>query len=131
MVTQAQTPLKLSIRKNDMVEIIAGKEKGKSGKVIAVDMIAARVTVEKVNLVKRHVKPSQKNPQGGVVEKELPIHYSNVLLMCPKCNRGVRHGRRVEAAAASKKKKGATAGAAQSETTKKIRFCKRCDQSLG
>ena len=62
-------------------------------------------------MVKRHVKPSQKYPQGGIVEKELPLHYSNVLLMCPKCNRGVRHGIKMQAAAKSGKEKGAKASA--------------------
>ena len=108
----------LSIRKNDTVQVISGKEKGKTGKVQKVDRKSGRVTIEKVNMVKRHVKPSQKYPQGGILEKELPLHYSNVLLMCAKCNRGVRHGQKM-AAAPAKGKKGAKASA----TEKKIRVC--------
>ena len=85
---------KFSIRKNDQVQVIAGREKGKTGKVLAVSDKSGRVLIEKVNMVKSHVKPNQKNPQGGVIEKELPLAYSNVQLMCPKCNRGVRHARK-------------------------------------
>lgn len=113
---------KLSIRRDDMVEVIAGREKGKSGKVLRVSRKTGRVTIEKVNLVKRHVKPSQKNPHGGVLEKESSLHYSNVLLMCPKCNRGVRHGNKV---VEQKAKKGGTAQKV------KIRVCKRCGETLG
>jgi large subunit ribosomal protein L24 len=118
---------KFSIRKNDQVEVIAGREKGKTGKVLGLDTKTGRVTVEKVNMVKRHVRPTQKNPQGGVIEKELPLHYSNVLLLCPKCNRGVRHGHKfIEKKAAGKKGAGKSAEAKKS----KIRVCKRCDESL-
>src|SRR6185437_10179473 len=92
----------LSIHKNDTVQVISGKEKGKTGKVMKVDRKSGRVTIEKVNMVKRHVKPSNKYPQGGILEKELPLHYSNVLLMCAKCNRGVRHGHKLGEAAPAK-----------------------------
>jgi large subunit ribosomal protein L24 len=117
----------LSIRKDDTVQVISGKEKGKTGKVMKVDRKSGRVTIEKVNMVKRHVKPSQKYPQGGILEKELPLHYSNVLLMCAKCNRGVRHGHKTGEATAAKGKKGAKASAT---AQKKIRVCKRCGESL-
>ena len=109
------------IRKNDQVEVIAGKEKSKSGKVIEVDRKTGRITIEQVNMVKRHVKPSQKYPQGGIIERELPVHYSNVQLMCSKCNRGVRHGHKFVA----KTGKNAKAGEMM-----KIRVCKRCDSTL-
>src|SRR5271154_5555448 len=82
---------KFSLKKNDQVQVIAGREKGKIGKVLKIDSKTGRVTVEKTNLVKKHTRPTQQSA-GGIVEKELPLHYSNVLLMCPKCNRGVRHG---------------------------------------
>src|SRR3954454_7645057 len=82
---------KFSLRKNDQVEVIAGREKGKTGKILKVDSRTGKVTVEKTNMVKRHTRPTQQNA-GGIVEKELPLHFSNVLLLCPKCNRGVRHG---------------------------------------
>lgn len=82
--------MKLKIKKGDLVEVIAGKDKGKQGKVIGVIIDKSRVLVEGVNRVKRHTKPSQKNPQGGILEKEAPIHYSNVLLVDPKTNKGGR-----------------------------------------
>lgn len=120
------TENKLSIRKNDQVQVIAGREKGKTGKVLGVSAKTGRVTIEKVNMIKRHVRPSQQYPQGGVIEKEASLHYSNVLLFCTKCNRGVRHGHKMAEKAASKKgAKKATATA-----TKKIRVCKRCGESL-
>ncbi len=103
--------VKHSIRKNDLVQVIAGREKGKSGKVLEVNTKTGRITVEKINMVKRHVKPSQQNPQGGILEKELPLAYSNVLLVCAKCNRGVRHGHKITG-------------------DKKIRVCKKCSGSL-
>ena len=80
----------LKIRKNDIVKIIAGKEKGKVGRVLKVDSDRGRIFVEKINMVKRHSKPSKTHPQGGVVEKEAPLAYSNVLLMCDKCNKPTR-----------------------------------------
>ena len=79
-----------SIRKNDMVVITAGKEKGKRGKVLKVIHDKERVVVEKVNFIKRHTKPSGAQRQGGIVEMEGPIHISNVMLLCEKCGKGVR-----------------------------------------
>lgn len=102
---------KLTIKKNDTVEIIAGKEKGKSGKVMRVYPKTGRISVEKINVVKRHVKPSQQYPQGGIIEKEIPLHYSNVLLFCGKCSKGRRHGMKVQG-------------------DKKVRVCKKCGGSL-
>ena len=112
---------KLSLRKNDHVQVIAGKEKGKTGKILKVDAKNGRVVIEKINMVKKHMKPSQQNPQGGIVEKELPLHYSNVLLMCPKCNTGRRHGIKLMDKAP---KKGAKA------VKVKARVCKKCGESL-
>lgn len=70
---------KSSVKKGDTVKVVAGKEKGKSGKVIRVVPKECKVYVEKLNLVKRHSKPSAKTRQGGIVEKEAPIHWSNVV----------------------------------------------------
>lgn len=81
---------KLFIRKNDLVAVVAGKDKGKQGKVLKVDAKAMKLQIEGVNIAKRHVKPSQKNPQGGVVEKSLPIHYSNVMIVHPKTKKPTR-----------------------------------------
>ena len=126
---------KLSLRKNDQVQVMAGREKGKTGKILKVDSKSNRVVVEKINLVKKHTKPSQQNPQGGIVEKELPLHYSNVLLMCAKCNRGVRHGIKLADKAVGGKKgaKSSDAGTSKgagSSNPVKIRVCKRCGESL-
>jgi large subunit ribosomal protein L24 len=72
------------IRKNDQVVVIAGRDKGKIGRVLRVFPSEGRLLVEKVNIVKRHTKPSMKNRQGGIVEKEAPLHVSNVMLLDPK-----------------------------------------------
>ena len=76
------------VRRGDTVIVIAGANKGKKGKVLRV--IGDRVVVEKVAMVKRHTRPTQKNPQGGIVDKEGTIHISNVLLFDSKTNRGTR-----------------------------------------
>ena len=78
------------IKKGDMVKVIAGRDKGKSGKILAVLPKRERVVIEKINMVKRHTKPSNKLKQGGIVEKELPLNWSNVMLVCGKCNKPVR-----------------------------------------
>ena len=85
----------IKIRKGDTVMVIAGDDKGKTGRVLSVDEAKKRVLVEKVNFVKRHTKPRGRNQQGGILEKEAPIHWSNVLLMDPKAGRGVRVGVRI------------------------------------
>lgn len=99
------------IRKNDLVAIISGREKGKTGKVQKVLIQEGKVILEKLNSVKKHLKPSKKNPQGGIVEIEQPISSSNVLLFCSKCNKGVRTGYKVV-------------------KDKKVRTCKKCGQYL-
>ena len=82
--------MKFKIKKGDLVEVIAGKDKGKQGKVKEVLVKAGRISVEGVNRVKKHTKPSQKNPQGGIIEMEAALHYSNVALVDPKTNKGGR-----------------------------------------
>jgi large subunit ribosomal protein L24 len=123
---------KLSLRKNDQVQVISGREKGKTGKILKVDAKNMRITIEKINMVKKHMKPSQQSPQGGIIEKELPLHYSNILLMCPKCNRGVRHGFKPADQTATKSTKSAKSDKTASKNTKasKVRVCKRCGESL-
>ena len=81
---------KLFIRKNDLVAITAGKDKGKQGKVLKVEAKSMKLVVEGANLMKRHVKPSQTNPQGGIVSKEAGIHYSNVMLVHPTTKKPTR-----------------------------------------
>jgi large subunit ribosomal protein L24 len=103
----------MHVRSGDIVEVIAGDDKGVKGKVLHIDREAGRVTVEGVNRVYKHVRRSQRNPQGGRLSKEMPIQLSNVQLVCPKCNRGVRTKVRF------------------ADNGVKQRVCKRCDTSLG
>jgi large subunit ribosomal protein L24 len=105
-----KTPKKVikRIRRGDTVEVISGKEAGKRGKVMRVMAEQQRVVVERVNFIKRHVKPTQKNPQGGVIEREAAMHISNVLLVCPSCSAATRTGVRIEGDG-------------------KTRFCKKCN----
>lgn len=77
----------MQIKKNDNVLVIAGKEKGKKGRVIAVYPSTNRLLVEKLNMIKRHTRPNQQLRQGGIVEKESPIAVSNVQLICSKCDK--------------------------------------------
>lgn len=97
--------MRLKIKKNDNVIVIAGNEKGKSGKVLKVFPKKQRVIVEGVNIVKRHTRPSQKNPQGGILKKEAPIHISNVMLIDPKANERTRIGSKIIYDETTKKKK--------------------------
>jgi large subunit ribosomal protein L24 len=85
----------MKIRKNDNVVVVAGNYKGKTGKVLKVFPKVNRVIVESVNLRKRHTKPTQKNPQGGIIEKEAPINVSNVMIVDPKSNKATRIGARI------------------------------------
>ena len=85
----------MKIRKNDMVMVVAGNDRGKTGKVLKVFPKKSRVIIEGINLRKRHTKPNQKNPQGGILEKESPIHVSNVMILDPKSNEPTRVGSRI------------------------------------
>lgn len=82
---------KVKIRKGDTVKVISGKERGKTGKVLSVDNDKGRIVVERLNMIKRHARPSQKNPQG-MLEREGSIHISNVMYYCSRCSEGVRVG---------------------------------------
>jgi len=84
--------MKLNIKKNDKVVVIAGNDKGKNGKVLKVFPKTYRLIIEGVNLRKRHTRPTQRNPQGGIIEKEMPIHLSNVMLLDPKTSEPTRVG---------------------------------------
>jgi large subunit ribosomal protein L24 len=81
---------KCRIKKDDKVKVITGKEKGKMGKVLRVLRDKERVIIENVNFVKRHTKPGGQTRQGGIIEKEASIHWSNVMLICSKCINPVR-----------------------------------------
>ena len=87
---------KLHIKKGDTVYVNAGNDKGKTGKVLSVDPQADRAVVEGVNMVSKHTKPNSKQPQGGIVKQEAPIHISNLNLLDPKTNTPTRVGIRMD-----------------------------------
>ncbi|MBN2645258.1 MAG: 50S ribosomal protein L24 [Desulfuromonadaceae bacterium] len=101
---------KLHVKKGDLVQVMVGKDKGKQGKVARVFTDKNRLTVENLNIVKRHTRPSQMNQEGGIVEKEAAMAASNVLLVCSACNQPARTGVRVLADGT------------------KARFCKKCNE---
>jgi large subunit ribosomal protein L24 len=101
-----------SLKKNDLVMVIAGKERGKSGRILRVFPQKNRVLIEKVNFIKRHSRPSGQMRQGGIIEKEAPIHVSNVMIICEKCNLPIRVGKKVL------------------DDGKKVRACKKCGELL-
>ncbi|MGI6145197.1 MAG: 50S ribosomal protein L24 [Clostridia bacterium] len=81
---------KVHVKKGDLVQIITGKDAGKKGKVLNVDPQKGRVIVEGLNIVKRHMRPTRVNPQGGITEIEAPLDSSNVMIFCEKCKKPVR-----------------------------------------
>ena len=83
---------KLHVKKGDTVVVLSGKDKGKQGKIITAMPSKGKVVVEGVNKVKRHTKPSMKAPQGGILDKEMPLHVCKVQLVCPACNKPTRIG---------------------------------------
>jgi len=87
---------KFKIKTGDEVIILTGKDKGKKGKVLKILKDKDRVIVEQVNMIKKHVKPSTENPQGGIEEKEAPIHISNVAVIDPKSKKATRVGYEVK-----------------------------------
>ncbi|MEZ0344428.1 MAG: 50S ribosomal protein L24 [Caldimicrobium sp.] len=102
---------KCHVKKNDMVVVIAGKDKGKIGKILQVFPRKGRAIVEGVNIVKKHMKPTPYS-SGGIIEKPAPIHVSNLMLYCPKCKRGVRVSRKFL------------------EDGTKVRVCKKCGEII-
>ncbi len=102
----------LGIKKEDTVLVIAGKERGKKGRILSVATSKSNLIIEKVNIIKKHMKPSRKYTQGGIIEREAPIHRSNVLLVCPKCNKPTRIANLVI------------------ESGKKVRVCKKCKEVI-
>ncbi len=103
---------KCLIRKDDKVKVIAGKDKGKIGKVIKVIRKKNRVLVENINMVKRHSKPTAQNKQGGIIEGEAPVQWSNVMVICNKCMTPVRIKMH------------------SLEDGRKIRVCRKCDEAI-
>lgn len=104
--------MSLRIKKNDMVQILSGKDRGKTGRVLRVFPGKEKVIVEGVNIIKRHTRPNPKNQQGGIISQEAPIHISNVNLFCSRCQKGVRFGVRIL------------------EDGSKIRFCRKCNEAF-
>ena len=87
---------KLHIKKGDQVQVIAGDSKGQTGKVLKVEVSKQRAIVEGVNIVKKATKPNAKNPQGGIIEQEAPIHISNLMLIDPKSGKPTKVGRKLD-----------------------------------
>ena len=87
---------KSRIRKGDTVIVISGRERGKTGKVMSVDLRAGKLIVEKLNVIKRHTKPNQKAKQGGILEREAPLQISNVMFFCPVTQNPTRVGMRTQ-----------------------------------
>ena len=102
---------KLSIRKDDTVIVLSGKDKGKQGKVLSVLPKESKVVVEGVNVVSRHTKPRKQGEEGGIVKREAAIYASKVQVVCPKCDKGTRVAYKIA-------------------DGKKIRVCKHCGAEL-
>ena len=100
------------VRKGDTVAVIAGRERGKRGKVLRVLPDRGRVLVERVNMIKKHQRPTQKLRQGGIIEREGPLALANVLLVCSRCDRPVR------------------TGLTRLADGRKVRVCKRCGEPV-
>lgn len=103
---------KVHVKKGDNVVVIAGKDKGKKGKVLRVFPAESRVMVEGVNMATKHVKPTREMQQGGIIHQEAPLHSSNVMIYCSRCNKPARVGRKIL------------------QDGKKVRFCKKCGEVL-
>jgi large subunit ribosomal protein L24 len=111
-------PVRIQLKKNDQVKVIAGRDRGKTGRILDVDSATGRIFVEHVNMVKRHTKKNTKPGAargGGIVEKEGPIAVSNVMIVCGKCG-PARIGHHVTEAPGGK--------------TRRIRVCRKCGQTL-
>ena len=103
----------MHIRVDDTVEVITGNDRGSRGKVLRVDRTGGKLVVEGVNQVHKHVRRSQRNPQGGRLSMEMPIQISNVLLVCEACGQKTRTGVRYE------------------DDGSKVRYCKKCSAGIG
>ncbi len=104
---------KWGIKKNDMVMVVTGRERGKTGKVLRVLPDSGKATVERLNVVKRHSKPRGAASPGGIVEKEAPLDISNLMFFCERCNAPVRVGFKIAA------------------DRSKTRVCRRCHETIG
>ena len=102
----------MNVKKGDTVRVLSGKDKGKEGVILRALPTKQRVVVEKVNMVKKAMRPTQQNPQGGIMSIEAAIHVSNVMVVCPECKQPTRTGKRVN------------------EAGKKVRVCKKCGKDI-
>ena len=110
-------PVRIEIKKEDTVKVIAGRDKGREGRVLSVNRETGRVLVEHVGMVKRHTRPNpQKQIKGGIAERESPIQASNVMLVCPSCHKAVRVAHHIDHVAGGK--------------TRRTRVCRKCGQTL-
>lgn len=107
-----QSLRKSRIRKGDTVVVITGRDRGKTGKVLSVDLGAGQVTVEKLNIIKRHTKPNQKAKQGGILEREAPLNISKVMFFCPVTQKPTRVGMRA------------------AEDGRRVRFSKKSNETI-
>ena len=102
---------KMSIKKDDVVVVLSGKDKGKQGKVLGTVPSEAKVVVEGINMVTCHIKPRRQGEEGGIVKREAAIYASKVQVVCPKCGKGTRVAHKIE-------------------DGKKVRICKKCGAAL-
>jgi len=103
--------MKVGLKKDDTVLVVSGRERGKTGKIIRVLHEKRGVLVERLNMIKRHQKATSPQNPGGILEKEAPLHLSNVMLLCPSCNKPTRVGR-------------------TELDEKHVRKCRRCGQNI-
>ena len=102
----------VKLRVNDKVEVIAGKDKGRVGKVLRIDKANSRVIVERINIIKKHQKATEATQSGQIIEKEAGIHISNVMLVCPECSETVKIGKKIL------------------DDGTKVRICKQCQATI-
>jgi len=111
------TPVRIDFKKEDTVKVIAGRDRGKTGRVLGVDQSTGKVLVEHVMMIKRHTRPNPgKQIKGGIAERESPIAVSNIMIVCPSCNKAVRIGHHIDHLAGGK--------------TRRVRVCHKCGQAL-
>jgi len=110
-------PVRIDIKKEDTVKVISGRDRGKTGRVLAVNRETGRLLVEHVMMIKRHTRPNPaKQIKGGIAERESPIQVSNVMIVCPGCNKAVRIAHHVDRVAGGK--------------SRRTRVCRKCGQTL-